>query len=250
MQASALRPPAEQSSGSLQRSVGRLLDTTKNLRKGVQEQSALISQLGHQISCVLLHAKALQHSMDEIKMWTAEMKQGTAQMNARLSKLKQKEALTQKSLKMETLLGQTTDVFWGLVKGLVIEGECPACLDLTSLREIGELLTTEQLHRWSKCQEAISPFLTTEELYLADEQLRSMAYGYGPYMTLEHMSAASEGCLHKWAEELIWEPELLGPVKKFISMLASFSTEDKPLLPDLAFHTLLAPEEAGRTIDD
>ena len=248
MQSSACRPPTEQSSGGLQRSVGRLLDTMENSRKGVQEQSSLISQLGQQISHVTLHAKALQHGMDEIKIWTAEMKQETAQMNSQLSRLKQKEALAQKSLKMETLLGETTDVFWGLVKGLVIEGECPAYLDLTSLREIGELLTAE--HRWSKFEQAISPFLTTEELYLADEELRSMAYGYGPYMTLEHMSAASEGCLHNWAEELIWEPELLGPVKKFISMLASFSTVDKPLLPDLAFHTLLAPEEAGWTVDN
>jgi hypothetical protein len=248
MQSLACRPPTEQSSGGLQRSVGRLLDTMENSRKGVQEQSSLISPLGQHISHVTLHAEALQHGMDEIKIWTAEMKQETAQMNSQLSRLKQKEALTQKSLKMETLLGETTDVFWGLVKGLVIKGECPAYLDLTSLREIGELLTAE--HRWSKCEEAISPFLTTEELYLADEELRSMAYGYGPYMTLEHMSAASEGCLHNWAEELIWEPELLGPVKKFISMLASFSTVDKPLLPDLAFHTLLAPEEAGWTVDN
>jgi hypothetical protein len=244
------RPPAEKSSDSLQCSVGRLLDTTENLRKGTQEQSALISQLGQQISHVTLHAKALKHDIDDLKRLNAEFKKDMACHKSRLSELRQKAELHQKGVKVETLLGQTKAVFWGLVKDMVIQGECRAYMDPTNLREIGELLTAEQLHRWSKFEQAISPFLTTEELYLADDQLRSMAFGYVPSLALEHTSAATEGRLHSWAAELIWEPELLGPVKKFISLLASFSTEDKPLLPDLTYHNKLAPQEAGTTIDN
>ena len=108
------RPSAEQSSDSLQRSVGRLLDTTENLRKGVQEQSALISQLGQQISHITLHAKALKHDTDDLKDLNVELKKDMACLRSDLTELRQKAELHQKGVKMETLLGQTTAVFWGL----------------------------------------------------------------------------------------------------------------------------------------
>ena len=92
-------------------------------------------------------------------------------------------------------------------------------------------MNEHQAERWKKACEVFSSFgMPVSNLIKADKYLRGLRFDLA-HGTSRQKNTTSSAMLKQWAD-VHAIPTALLPVKKYIDVLSSFSSSDRPLCPD------------------